>query len=155
MPAAPSSAQADAPNCVNEQQSLEDETLLKGHCHSDSINSNKPTDWTLHYTSRRRITSVFLLGSHRTTSPQQNEPQNTDIILFFSQPSSIRGLSTPRTYFLHLPLSSVILTDSSMGSHVQDIIRKYIYMSLKLRTICITSRAETVIDAADEDSERL
>ena len=32
------------------------------------------------------------------------------------QPSSIRWLATPRTYFLHLFLSAVILTDSSMGS---------------------------------------
>ena len=30
------------------------------------------------------------------------------------QPSSIRGLAAPWTYFLHLSLSSVILTDSSM-----------------------------------------
>ena len=33
-------------------------------------------------------------------------------------PSSIRGLATPCTYFLHLSLSSVILTDSSTGSPV-------------------------------------
>ena len=32
------------------------------------------------------------------------------------QPSSIRGLATPWTYFLHLSLSSIILTDSSTGS---------------------------------------
>ena len=31
-------------------------------------------------------------------------------------PSSIRGLATPWTYFLHLSVSSVILTDSSTGS---------------------------------------
>ena len=34
------------------------------------------------------------------------------------QPSSIRGLATPWTYFLHLSLSSVILTDSSTESPV-------------------------------------
>ena len=34
------------------------------------------------------------------------------------QPSSIRGLATPWTYFLHLYLSSVILIDSSTGSPV-------------------------------------
>jgi len=34
------------------------------------------------------------------------------------QPSSIRGLATPWTYFLHLSPSSVILIDSSMGSPV-------------------------------------
>jgi len=34
------------------------------------------------------------------------------------QPSSIRGLATPWTYFLHLSLSSVILTDSSTESSV-------------------------------------
>jgi len=34
------------------------------------------------------------------------------------QPSSIRGLATPWMYFLHLTLSSVILTDSSTGSPV-------------------------------------
>jgi len=34
------------------------------------------------------------------------------------QPSSIRGLATPWTYFLHLSLSSVILTDSSTESHL-------------------------------------
>jgi len=34
------------------------------------------------------------------------------------QPSSIRGLATPWTYFLHLSLSSVILTDSSTQSPV-------------------------------------
>ena len=33
-------------------------------------------------------------------------------------PSSIRGLATPWTYFLHLSLSSVILIDSSTGSSV-------------------------------------
>ena len=39
------------------------------------------------------------------------------IVLFCSvlQPSSIRGLATPWTYFLHLYLSSVILIDSSTG----------------------------------------
>ena len=35
------------------------------------------------------------------------------------QPSSIRRLATPWTYFLHLSLSSVILTDSSTGSPVR------------------------------------
>jgi len=34
------------------------------------------------------------------------------------QPSSIRGLGAPWTYFLHLSLSSVIVTDSSTGSPV-------------------------------------
>jgi len=34
------------------------------------------------------------------------------------QPSWIRRLATPWTYFLHLSLSSVILTDSSTGSPV-------------------------------------
>ena len=34
------------------------------------------------------------------------------------QPSSIRGLATPWTYFLHLSLSSVILIDSSTESPV-------------------------------------
>ena len=34
------------------------------------------------------------------------------------QPSSIWGLATPLTYFLHLSLSSVILIDSSRGSPV-------------------------------------
>ena len=34
------------------------------------------------------------------------------------QPSSIRGLATLWTYFLHLSLSSVILTDSSTESPV-------------------------------------
>ena len=33
-------------------------------------------------------------------------------------PSSIRGLATPWTNFLHLSLSPVILIDSSMGSPV-------------------------------------
>ena len=33
-------------------------------------------------------------------------------------PSSIRGLATPWTYFLHLSLSSVILINSSTGSLV-------------------------------------
>ena len=34
------------------------------------------------------------------------------------QPSSIRGLATPWTYFLHLSLSSVILINSSTESPV-------------------------------------
>ena len=34
------------------------------------------------------------------------------------QPSSIRGLATPWTYFLHLSLSSVILIDTSTESPV-------------------------------------
>ena len=34
------------------------------------------------------------------------------------QPSLIRGLATPWTYFLHLSLSSVILIDSSTDSPV-------------------------------------
>ena len=33
------------------------------------------------------------------------------------QPSSIRGSATPWTYFLRLSLSSLILTDSTSGSH--------------------------------------
>jgi len=45
----------------------------------------------------------------RTSSP----------VLFFTlQPSSIRGLATPWTYFLRLSPSSVILTDSSTESPV-------------------------------------
>ena len=41
-------------------------------------------------------------------------------VLFYSvlKPSSIRGLATPWTYFLHLSVSFVILTDSSNGSPV-------------------------------------
>jgi len=35
--------------------------------------------------------------------------------MFFGRPL-IRGLATPWTYFLHLSLSSVILTDSSTGT---------------------------------------
>ena len=44
----------------------------------------------------------------------------TLLLLFCSilQPSSIRGLATPWTYFLHLSLSSVILIDSSTESPV-------------------------------------
>ena len=38
------------------------------------------------------------------------------------QPSSIRRLATPWTYFLHLSLSSVILTDSSTESPVHVLI---------------------------------
>jgi len=34
------------------------------------------------------------------------------------QPSAIRGLATPWTYFLHLSLSSVVLSDSSTESPV-------------------------------------
>jgi len=34
------------------------------------------------------------------------------------QPSSVRGLATPWTYFLRLSLSSVVLLDSSAGSPV-------------------------------------
>jgi len=41
------------------------------------------------------------------------------LTLFCSvHPSSIRGLATPRTYFLHLSLSSIILIYSSTGSPV-------------------------------------
>jgi len=41
-----------------------------------------------------------------------------EVVRFCSvlQPSSIRGLATPWTYFLHLSLSSVILTGSSTGN---------------------------------------
>ena len=38
-------------------------------------------------------------------------------VLLFSRPRSV-GLPTPSAYFLHLPLSSVILTDSSTESPV-------------------------------------
>ena len=38
------------------------------------------------------------------------------------QPSSIRGLATPWTYFLHLSLSSVILIDSSTESPVHVLV---------------------------------
>jgi len=40
------------------------------------------------------------------------------ILIVCSVRSSIRGLATPWTYFLHLSLSSVILSDSSTGSPV-------------------------------------
>jgi len=39
-------------------------------------------------------------------------------VLFFLYPSSIRGLATSWTYFLHLSLSSIILTDSGSPVHV-------------------------------------
>jgi len=42
------------------------------------------------------------------------------------QPSSIRRLATPRTYFLHLSLSSVILTDSSTDSPVSYSVNKLV-----------------------------
>jgi len=49
--------------------------------------------------------------------------QTAGWILFCSvpQPSSIRGLATPWTYFLHLSLSSVILIDSCTESLVHDL----------------------------------
>ena len=51
----------------------------------------------------------------------ESHKQHHTIALFCSvlQPSSIRGLATPWTYFLHLSLSSVILIDSSTDSPVQ------------------------------------
>jgi len=52
-------------------------------------------------------------------------------VLFCSvlQPSSIRGLATPWTYFLHLSLSSIILTDSSTGSPVE-------VLMLSIQAVC-------------------
>jgi len=51
--------------------------------------------------------------------PMTNKSIN-QTVMFSSvlQPSSIRRLATPWTYFLHLSLSSVILIDSYMGSPV-------------------------------------
>ena len=45
---------------------------------------------------------------------------NSASCLFYCvlQPSSVRGLASPWTYFLHLSLSFVILTDFSTGSPV-------------------------------------
>jgi len=50
-------------------------------------------------------------------SARASEPHtHTCSVLSVLQPSSIRGLATPWTYFLHSSLSSVILIDSSTES---------------------------------------
>jgi len=44
------------------------------------------------------------------------------VVCSFLQPSSVRGLATPWTCFLHLSLSSVILVDSSTRSPVHVLV---------------------------------
>ena len=67
--------------------------------------------------ARRRC----LPGLHRGGGGRQAGATVLSCLVFCSvlQPSSIRGLATPWAYFLHLSLSSVILTDSSTGSPVR------------------------------------
>jgi len=55
---------------------------------------------------------------HSPCSVARAESQCSLVHCSVLQPSSIRGLATPWTYFLHLSLSSVILIDSSTGSPV-------------------------------------
>ena len=50
--------------------------------------------------------------------PENNRCLRDASICSVLQPSSIRGLATPWTYFLHLSVSSVILIDSSTESPV-------------------------------------
>ena len=66
--------------------------------------------------------------NERRTNERMNEFAESSVVVFLSllyfrfcsvlQPSSIRGLATPWTYFLHFSMSSVILIDSSTGSPV-------------------------------------
>ena len=51
----------------------------------------------------------------------RNRRSNFDLFCSVLQPSSIRRLAIPWTYFLHLSLSSLILIDSSMDSPVHVI----------------------------------
>jgi len=56
------------------------------------------------------------------------------------QPSSIRGLATPWTYFLHLSLSSVILIDFSTGIPVRVFlwVRGLDWNSIPTAALCTT-----------------
>jgi len=53
-----------------------------------------------------------------TRLPSHRADYTAPLFCLVLQPSSIRGLATPRTYFLYLSLSSVILTDCSTKSPV-------------------------------------
>ena len=60
------------------------------------------------------------------------------------QPSSIWGLATPWTYFLHLSLSSVILIDSSTGSpvHVLMLSIQAVRETVKRNVVCYVDGLE-------------
>ena len=67
-----------------------------------------------------RVSVMHACKTFNTMMSGLYPPVRHPVPLFRSvlQPSSIRGLATPWTYFLHFSLSSVILTDSSTESPV-------------------------------------
>jgi len=93
-----------------------------GHAVSICFHSSFWTNWPSTSTSCRY--SVHDCSSSETdrqnyTSRSRVRVSGNTVVL---QLSSIRGLTTPWTYFLHLSLSSVILIDSSTGSPVHVLI---------------------------------
>jgi len=71
------------------------------------------------YRRSKPITEINDTLKHDTSYAVYSFPfANGALFCSVLQPSSIRGLATPWTYFLHLSLSSVILTDSSTWSPV-------------------------------------
>ena len=75
------------------------------------------SDQSLEIDDSRYRQSVAASNNHALHA---SPPLHNVLVLFCSvlQPSSIRGLATPWTYFLHLSMSPVILTDSSTESPV-------------------------------------
>ena len=84
-----------------------------------------PAEWT-----RLHDSLMHLL---RTQSESDRRPCSTCSVL---QPFSSRGLATPRTYFLHLSLSSVIPIDCSTGSPVH--VLKLSIRAVRERSVCFT-----------------
>ena len=84
------------------------------HSHKFQGEGNGPN-----VSAKRRQNMFCFFSVTNTTRPFGTYPApiSTCSVLFF-QPSSIRGLATPWTYFLHLSLSFVILIHSSMESPV-------------------------------------
>ena len=78
-------------------------------------------------TSRCRCDVTGRSRDHQRRTAAHIEPwsvccQQCWCICSVLQPSSIRGLATPWTYFLHLSLSSIFLTDLPTGSPVHYLV---------------------------------
>ena len=93
-------------------------SAVNHHCTTHSTHRNQPNHCCLLCLSVRpsALFCSVLFGS-RTA-----KEQNRTYVLHYKQKSALpiphRRLATPCTYFLHLSLSSVILTDSFTGSPV-------------------------------------
>ena len=88
--------------------------LNQGNCLETRPDAHEMFCWNHSFSIRSSACRLYSEIAVREWAPVSTQGVFRSVL----QPSSIRGLATPWTYFLHLSLSSVILTDSSTESPV-------------------------------------